>query len=315
MPTVSLEIDKSLHSRIEKAYELAIKNAPSDLGITTYWKEHLANIKIQGSGGSVKLSGESGFYFPGATYSSYDKYNAIKKKPFIDASNIKLSLPAGIGYEMDGRRISFDYVRAQFHIESIAKAFPSLSKCRTLLEIGSGTGIQAFAFSQFLPGITYIMVDLPGTLAFASYFLAKASPQSKFLYYHEWLESGLTNADFVFLPFYEISKLPDGICDLALNTDSMQEMNYETIGKYFQQLRRLLRGPRLFYQSNRKSKMMDGEDIQVDKFPYKKEDNPLFKRENPFMAEHWVKRKKFGLIPYAAKTYRTHIQSLTELSA
>ena len=247
--------------------------------ITTYWAHHLAQMKVEKSGNNeIKVSGESGFYFPGMTYSGSDFLNTIYKRfglmSDITRSKYDLSIPKctydKLGFNLRGKCISFDFLRSIHHakniIESAAVNDIILKSNLNVLEIGSGTGIQALVFKLLFKDSTYFLVDFPETLALAETFLSLVMPQSKMLFFSQWNKQPelLLNKkyDFVFIPNYATSRLPSNFAHLALNTVSMQEMNYATIAMYFSEIRRILTEPALFYQCNR-DKRMDGEMIEV----------------------------------------------------
>jgi putative sugar O-methyltransferase len=315
MPKVVLEIDQKAFERIDTSFLLARANEPSAMGLTSYWDKHRALISVEKKGEKVVLSGESGFYFPGASYSGLDMLNTWDKYLCMRSvrENGKFSLPKGMGYDFFGRRISYDFIRAWDHVDAVTSAYPSLPEAPSILEIGSGSGMQAYVFLQAFPEATYVMVDLPETLSLAAIFLEKVAPTKKRLYYQDWMEQGFTPGALIFVPYYEVGKIPDGFCNLAVNTDSMQEMNYETIENYFIELRRILRAPGLFYQSNRQAKKMDGVMIEVDKLPYLPQERHLMKKKNAFMERQWIISRHFRFIRLLKRIRRFHVRSLTAM--
>jgi hypothetical protein len=103
-------------------------------------------------------------------------------------------------------------------------------------EVGGGYGRLIYHLSRHLKEFCYLDFDLPETLCCASYFLLKAFPERRFLLYGEsegeLTEAQLRSYDFILLPAFEISKLPDRRVDLFLNENSLGDMP-EDIARLF----------------------------------------------------------------------------------
>jgi len=333
-----LNINEKRVDKIIKNIEESRSHCPieHERDITDYWEHHLSKIKIEKiEQNKIRVTGESGFYFPGMTYSGLDLLNTLYKRfgllKDISGTPFDLSIPQKqgcfFGYKIKGKWISSDFLRSIHHARKIIFASKNdslnLPENLKILEIGSGTGIQALVFKKLYKKSTYYLVDFPETLALAQVFLSIVLPESKFLFFDDWQKnSNLLNGsdyDFVFIPNYAISQVPDNIIHLAINTVSMQEMNYQTIEMYFSELRRVLTEPSLFYQCNR-DKKMDGVMIKLENYPYNPNDRHLFKRLDEFQQKTLVIRKCFGRIPVLRKIkiilFRTgtHISSLTKMS-
>ena len=310
-----LDIDDTKIDSIIQNLEVGRRERPANYtdAITPYWAHHLSLIQVERvATRKIRLTGESGFYFPGMTYSGLDLINTIFKRfglmRTIAGSEFDLSIPQNgskkFGYKILGKWISSDYLRSIHHARKIVTqakqggiSFPDNLR---IAEIGSGTGIQALVFKQLFKKSTYFLVDFPETLALAATFLNIVCPEAKILYHTEWKDNPeLLNRDgydFVFVPNYAISHIPESTIHLVINTVSMQEMNYDTIAMYFREIRRILTGPSLFYQSNR-DKMMDGVLIEVAKYPYIQEDVHLYQGIDEFQLHTIATRKILGRYP------------------
>ncbi len=324
------------------------READSGSPLSPYWqhhKEQAAFSILDDARGIAVLRGESGFYFPGRSYSELDRLNMLDRLGWLAMHRpgapwaghreavraLHLSLPgltiagARLGYPWFGRRLSFDYLRALYHLHTIAPFMPPevLSGARRLvaLEIGPGTGLLALALRQLIPNTTIVLVDLPEILPFSSVLLSLAFPQARSLMLGE-NGGGLADLeqyDFLFLTPAAAQDLPRQSIDLAANTDSMQEMEVQTIRGYFDLLRRVLRDPRLFYSSNRMEKWIGERVTRLADYPYAPSDRHVFSRVNAFMQTRWVWRKIRYRIPYPKREARRGgervIQQLTELAA
>ncbi len=325
-----------------------MREVDSGSSLSPYWqhhKEQAAFSILDDARGIALLRGESGFYFPGRSYSELDWLNMLDRLMWLAMRRpgapwaahrqamraLGLSLPAltvagaRLGYPWFGRRLSFDYLRALYHVHSIAPFLPGqvLNGARRLvaLEIGPGTGLLALALHQLIPNSTIILVDLPEILPFSSVLLSLAFPQARSYMLGE-NGAGLADLegyDFLFLTPAAAQDIPRQSVELAANTDSMQEMEVQTIRGYFELLRHVLNGPRLFYSSNRIEKWTGERITRLTDYPYATSDRHLFSRVNAFMQTRWVWRKIRYRVPYPKREARRGgervIQQLTELAA
>lgn len=330
---------------IENSYARAASAAAGDdPSIRPYWKLHrsLAGFEIlDRCTGTVRIRGESGFYFPGRSNSPLEWINTLDRLMWLAFSGwrrraapvepkaLAPSIPRGrkgyarFGYPFGARRTAYDFLRAQYHLACIAPHLSAeiRSGARRLsaIGIGPGTGLQALALKLLLPNSSLILVDLPETLAFSSVFLTTVLPECRFLFLDGFArdEKSWPEYDFVLLPPDAARRLPAASFDLAVNTDSMQEMEFPANREYFTLLRRLLRPPALFYSSNRVEKWIGSGTTRLADYPYTEGDRDLFSRENLFTHHRWVWKKLHHRIPYIWREPRrggeVMIQKLTVL--
>jgi hypothetical protein len=339
-----IQANPAYFENIEASFRLARQSTEGEVSVSPYWAHHrsLAGFEIlPGGGGRVRVYGESGFYFPGRSYSSLEWLNTADRLLWLATAQaarfedplsrkaIGFSIPNGkneysrFGYRFPGRRTAYDYLRAQYHLAGLAPHLPSPiregAERLAAVEIGSGTGLLALAVKQLLPNSTIVMVDLPETLPFASIFLTTILPGLRFLFLDGFEKdpTSWSEYDFLLIPPSAAGRLPSQSFHLALNTDSMQEMEPVTIRGYFGLLRRLLRPPSLFYCSNRLEKWTGSGTTKLSDYPYMREDRDIFSRENEFMRDRWIWKKFRSRIPYPWRQRRTNgeiaIQKLTSL--
>jgi hypothetical protein len=330
---------------IEESFRLATLGVqPSGSPVSSYWEHHrsLAGLEIiDRERGVVRIHGESGFYFPGRSYSALEWVNTIDRLAWLALSDWRLqaapvdpkalaySIPRGrkgftrLGHAIGRRRTAYDYLRAQYHLGCVAPHLPkeirSSARRFSSIEIGPGTGLLALAIKQLLPNSALVLVDLPETLVFSSIFLTMALPEKRFLFLDgfERKPDSWPEHDFTLLTPEAARRLPSAAFDLGWNTDSMQEMELTAIRDYFTLLRRLLRPSALFYSSNRVEKWIGAGTTRIADYPYAAGDRDLFSRENIFMHDRWVWKKYHYRVPFPWREPRrggeVMIQKLTAM--
>lgn len=114
------------------------------------------------------------------------------------------------------------------------------SEKNTILELGGGYGKLAYYLLKNINNYTYIDLDIPETLTLASYFLSKSFPNKKNLFYGERSDNKNVTSeyDLIFLPSWEIETIQDNSVNLAINKNSLGEMNPETARNYINHVHR-----------------------------------------------------------------------------
>lgn len=110
-----------------------------------------------------------------------------------------------------------------------------------ILEIGGGYGKFAYYLLKNVKNFTYINFDIPETLTLASYYLSKSFPSKKNFFYGEqtFTKQIENNYDLIFLPPWEIETLENNTFDLAINKNSLGEMQPETAKNFIKQIHRI----------------------------------------------------------------------------
>ena len=170
--------------------------------VSPYWEHHrsLAGLEIiDRAKGVVRIRGESGFYFPGRSYSALEWVNTFDRLAWlafsggrrqaapVDSSALSFSIPRGrkdftqFGYAFGFRRTAYDYLRAQYHLACVAPYLPveireGARRPFRRSKSGPAPGLLALAIKQLLPNSALVLVDLPETLVFSSIFLTMVLP-------------------------------------------------------------------------------------------------------------------------------------------
>ncbi len=138
--------------------------------------------------------------------------------------------------------------------------------------IGDGYGFLSALIKNKYPQAKISLLDLGKTLLFQAYDCQKAFTQAQF---HLVTTGGTipANADFVFCPTEDLECLSSQEFDIVINVASMQEMNSQTIKRYFDFLRRTIAKDGVFYCCNREEKIMPGGEVaRLNEYPWDKDD-------------------------------------------
>jgi len=136
-------------------------------------------------------------------------------------------------------------------------------KPRVIAEIGGGFGGLAGNLKQLYGEATIILLDLPETLTIQMYYLKKRFPQARCLDILDIKNDpdclrNLNGIDFVFLPGWEIVRLPDRCIDVWSNTESFGEMFRPISDGYVKEAGRTAQLQGVFYCHNRYAKKSSG---------------------------------------------------------
>ena len=137
----------------------------------------------------------------------------------------------------------------------------------TIIELGGGYGKFAFYILKNTKKFTYIDFDIPETLTLGSYYLSKCFPNKKNFFYgeKEFNKKIEDDYDLIFLPPWEIEKLGENSADLAINKNSLGEMDPDTAHNY---LKHIHRTSKYFFSMNHeyfRNQFEDGKQSLVNK--------------------------------------------------
>lgn len=217
---------------------------------------------------------------------------ALKTCPFLD----KLAEPE-IGNPprvlRNGRLISQDLANSALEAQSMLAGLPGTSGVKRVGELGAGYGRNAHVLLSLLPGVRYVVIDIPPALYVSQRYLSSVFPTRKifkwrpFTSYSEVKEE-FDQAELAFLLPSQIELLPDGCFDLFVNVSSLHEMRLEQIKYYFAQIRRLVRDQGWFYLKEWKVSHIPYENIVIRQQEY-----PMAEWQILFEREAMVQTKFF----------------------
>ena len=116
---------------------------------------------------------------------------------------------------------------------------------KSIMELGAGYGRTAFVFLKLMPGIKYIIIDIPPALYVAERYLSNQFSEKKvfkFRSFKNYLEikEEFEQADIAFFLPSQLELLPPKISNLFINISSFHEMRPNQIQYYFDCIDRLI---------------------------------------------------------------------------
>lgn len=255
--------------------------------VSSHWQYFSGkfNVRLDNEGHVIDLSG-SGFgdmvgrstviskildYFCDLSYFIMLPYKRDLSQLFLFLKGIKISNSMKLDF-------SFDCFKQVCSLSLIKRNLDENMKKKhlTFLVIGDGYGFLSSLIKSIFPDSTIVLVDLGKTLLFQSYYCQKAHPES----IHYGVQRNTVDRndkyDFIYCPTELLDKLSLLNFDITINIASMQEMNYPTIERYFDFIRKNSNDENLFYCCNRKKKVLrGGEILEFEKYPWSKNDRQL----------------------------------------
>jgi putative sugar O-methyltransferase len=247
-----LEMRDYVLRQLESEGALAGNARPS-----TYWQEELSGFDymLDASPLIVRKLRHQCYHLTGLKVYDYrthaDKFreNLRRRLDMLKAKDpAGLLVPearalGGFGHEIDGELYNVDTLK--FYEAMIALELGGVLQGlrerdrKTVLEIGAGWGGFARVMKEKVPGITYVIVDLPQVLLFSGTYLKALYPHWKVFL----TEAGATlpperysEYDLVLVPHFLFPQLPLPALDLAVNMVSFQEMTKAQVADYVERL-------------------------------------------------------------------------------
>lgn len=193
-----------------------------------------------------------------------------------------------------GLDLTYDVFRQECVLAVVKAEISDQMKARPLriLMIGDGYGVLSALTKETFPQAQLVLVDIGKVLFFQAYYCQKANPQLT----HRYWEGGNEEAsdDFIYCPAEFLQSLDRLKFDIAINVNSMQEMNPSVIGRYFTFMRQCLTKDNLFYCCNREcNTLCGGEVVEFGCYPWAPGDVVLLDKYCPwqryFLAVNWPK--------------------------
>lgn len=173
-----------------------------------------------------------------------------------------------------------------------------LSEDAIMMDIGSSYGIFSSLIKQEMPHSYQVLVDMPGQLILAHYYLSRLFPQAKIAGFKEILESGCVDRsfikqyDFILVPTTLYHLIKGESIDLVTNFISFSEMSRKWFDVYFQSAP--VKTASFIYTVNRyDSYPTYTNNITFLDYPFEDFD-PIFVRNCPFLLNYYASVFLFG---------------------
>jgi putative sugar O-methyltransferase len=114
-------------------------------------------------------------------------------------------------------------------------------------EIGGGYGAMAYYLLRSRKNLTYLNFDVPESIALASYYLVKALPDLKFVFYQEReIDAGALNqadgqANVILMPSFQLAKMPVRSVDVAFSSHAMSDLSVSAVDRYLGDITQMTR--------------------------------------------------------------------------
>jgi hypothetical protein len=144
---------------------------------------------------------------------------------------------------------------------NLATAFVKGSDTLRVVEVGGGYGRLAEAFlNVFEGGVKYLLVDaVPSSLVYAHQYLARSNPGARLGSYYRGDPLDWRQYDCYIAPVWHLEDLTPGGFELAINVQSMQEMQSHHVDFYLRWFDDVLCDSGVAYSCNRRDHIFRGE--------------------------------------------------------
>ena len=199
-----------------------------------------------------------------------------------------LGHPVYIDYR--GRRVSEDLCNSVLEYTAIMEAVPADEPIRSVIELGAGYGRLAWVFLSLLPGVRYVVVDIPPALAIAEQYLSTLFPHRGVFGFRRFdsftdVAGEFEAAQIVFLTPNQLDLLPPQRADLFVNVSSLHEMRPDQIEHYFAVIESHCSGRFYTKQWQRSINEHDGLVVSHDDYPVRAGWQVVFDRPHPVQVE------------------------------
>lgn len=171
------------------------------------------------------------------------------KTPFEPEAFVLPRIGNLLGMQVGGHLIAPPSIRHRFYARRIGQ-LKGEGRAQ-IVEIGGGFGGMAYFLLKEFPRLHYANFDLPEINVVCGYYLLMALPDRKAALYGESsrpLPEVLGAHELVIYPHFTFSQISDRSADLVFNSNSLTEMDKETVEEYYRQIARITRG--YFFHTN-----------------------------------------------------------------
>jgi len=291
------EIDDIIFKKIEESYSIANNKDPDRFDRALWWEEMSQAFKRElfDKNGNINrdylvnfrgikelpanlvrdqfliVNREFGFVV------SYLKSIDLVLEYHRHAKVVKKEILFSLSESYAGNNLCVNYrgirlsLRLLFHsiiVDNILSGVKKLPNRPTIWEIGAGYGALGRILKTYISNSCHILLDLPETLTYASYFISYNFPDKKIAYLSDIIDrldefdKLIKEYDFILVPPWVSPYIPDNSIDLVIDTYSMSEMSKIYAKYYLKHIDRTLKRGGYFYSINKRFKR------EEDKYPF-----------------------------------------------
>jgi putative sugar O-methyltransferase len=315
------EIDSSIFKTIEKSYHLANSKDPDRFDRASWWEEMSRAFKRELFNENGEINQEYLKKFRGIQelpanivkdqflvvnrkfgyYISYLKAIDLILEYHRHAKVVKKEILLSLSESYAGENLSVHYrglrvsIRLLFHSIIIDNILSNtkLPQRATIWEIGAGYGGLARIMKSYIPNSCYILLDLPETLTYCSYFIAYNFPNKKIGYLSDIIDrldkfDNITKEyDFLLIPPWVSPYIKDCSIDLVIDTYSMSEMSAIYAQYYLSHIDRTLKKGGYFYSINKRFKREDDK-LPFYEWKFKSQFNTILYEYSKYIHPQWL---------------------------
>lgn len=232
-----------------------LENEPVGNDPSRYWSQELAGFEYMFDASPLIIQNlrHHCYHISGLREYDYRDHHAYKIPAFekklrtlqaMDKNGVEIpEAPelGGYGHLIDGKRYNIDTLKFYENFIALDRfdildQFRNTDDRKIVLEIGGGWGGFAYQFKTLFPNVTYINVDLPGSLLFAGTYLTSLFPHAR-TFFVDGKKESVTDIkprdyDFIFIPHYLWDYLSFDRPDLVINMASFMEMTTAQVDGY-----------------------------------------------------------------------------------
>ncbi len=143
---------------------------------------------------------------------------------------------------------------------NLIDAYASPTEAITVIEVGGGYGRLAEALiNVYDSNIKYVLVDaVPASILYSYQYLKKTFPNLRIGFYYNKDQFDLEHFDCYIVPAWHFEKLNSVTYDIAVNIQSMQEMEQHHVDYYLDLFNKIVQENGLIYLANEKDYIFQG---------------------------------------------------------
>ncbi len=327
-PLVELEkskkIDDTIFLTIEKSYFLADSQDPDRFDRASWWEEMSRRFRDELFNENGKINRDYLVNFRGIKelpanivkdqflvvnrgfgyYISYLKAIDLVLEYHRYAKVVKKEILFSLSESYAGNNLAVHYrgvrlsIRLLFHsiiLDNIITNTNFNSRV-TIWEIGAGYGGLARVLKSYINNSCHIILDLPETLVYASYFIAYNFPDKKVAYLSDIIDrldsfnELIDEYDFILIPPWVSRYIPDSSIDLVIDTYSLGEMSKSYVKYYLEHIDRTLKVGGYFYSINKRFKREDDK-LGFYEWRFKSQFTTILYEYSKYIHPQWLGKK------------------------